>query len=93
MDTKEDNAICVEMGEEGHVRFEQESVGLFVFDVRKGVVGHEDKSNKLKLDLCSFLQSVCDLKNNFARPELDLGKKANNLCKRIGLRSLRKFSK
>ena len=93
MDTKEDKAIYVEMGKEGCMRFKQESVGLFVFDVRKGLVKYKNKSNKLQLDLYSFLQSVSDLKSNFTRSELDLAEKAKSLCKRIGSPPLRKFSK
>ena len=66
---------------------------MFVFDVRKGLVRHKDKRNKLKLDLHSFLQTTSELKSNFTRPELDLAEKAKKLCKRIGLPPLRKISK
>ena len=56
--TKEDKAIHAQMGEEGWTCFKKDSAGLFVFDVRKGLVGCKYERDKLKLDLCSFLQTA-----------------------------------
>ena len=58
VDTKEDKAIHAEMGEEGWMCFKKDSADLFVFDVRKGLTGCKYEREKLKLDLCSFLQTA-----------------------------------
>ena len=61
-------------------------------DVRKRLADSSVKTNKFKLDLCSFLQTASKLLEHFTSKELDLAQKTKDLCKRIGY-PLRNFSK
>jgi len=93
MDTSEDKAIYVEMSEGKWMRFEQEKMGLFVFDVRKGLVDFRVKNNSFSYKLYSLLQTVTEMKSHFSTEEINLAEKAKDLCRRIGGPPLRKFSK
>ena len=54
-----------------------EKVGLFVHDMRRGLVDFSVKNSNKNIDLCSFFQIVDDLKKDFTAPELNLAKKVN----------------
>ena len=92
MDTLQDKAIYAEMNDGKWMRFKQEKMGLFVYDIREGLVEYNFKSNKLSFQLYSLLQTVSQMKEHFTSEELKLADKAKNLCKRLGALPLRKFS-
>ena len=93
MHTKEDNKICVEVAKLKWMHFNQAKVGLFVHDMRRGLVDFSGKNSNKNVDLYSFFQIVDDLKKNFTAPELKLANKVNASCKRIGSPALKKFPK
>ena len=55
MDTSKDKAIYAEMSKGKWMRFKQEQMGLFVYDVRKGLVDFSTKTNNLSCKLYSLL--------------------------------------
>ena len=68
-------------------------MGLFIYNVRKGLVDFSTKTNNLSYKLYSLLQTVTKMKSHFSAEEINLAEKTKNLCRRIGSPLLRKFSK
>ena len=83
MNTSKDKAIYVEISKEKWIRFKQEKMGLFVHDIRKGLVDFSI-TNKLSYKLYSLLQTVSKMKGHFSSDKIKLAEKAKKLCRRIG---------
>ena len=92
MDTAKDKAIYMKMADGKLMHFKQEKMGLFVHDVRKGLVDFS-VTNKLSYKLYSLLQTVSEMKSHFLSDKIKLAEKAKKLCRRIGGPLLRNFSK
>ena len=92
MDTAKDKAIYMEMSDGKWMRFKQEKMDLFAYDVRKGLVDFS-VTNKLSYKLYSLLQTVSEMKSHFLSDKIKLAEKAKKLYRRISSPPLRKFSK
>ena len=93
MNILKNKAIYAEIGKGKWIHFKQEKMGLFVCDVRKGLVDFSFKSNSLSYKLHSLLQTVTRMKNYFTMEEINLAKKVKSLCQRLSTPLLRKFSR
>ena len=81
------------MSEGKWIRFKQEKIGLFVYNVRKRLVDFSVKTNSFSYELYFLFQTVTEMKSHFSTEEINLAEKAKDLCRRICGSPLRKFYK